>query len=112
MNHWFASSGIRPRVRAEFEDSELLKEYGQEAGGVFVTSSMIEKHTLRNYRVQLIGRLESVRAQYYAISPERKITNTAVTLIVDQARRDVFDEHLPLRRGRNSKRSKKTGKAF
>jgi LysR family transcriptional regulator, transcriptional activator of nhaA len=99
MNHWFAKAGIRPRVRAEFEDSELLKEYGQDGGGVFVTSSMIEQHTLRHYPVQLIGRLESVRAQYYAISPERKITNAAVTLIVEQARRDIFDENLPPRRG-------------
>src|SRR5688572_21274187 len=30
MNHWFAKAGIRPRVRGEFEDSELLKEYGQD----------------------------------------------------------------------------------
>src|SRR5678815_2092627 len=70
MNHWFADTGIRPKVRAEFEDSELLKEYAQEGGGLFATSTMIEKHTLRNYRVQLIGRLASVRMQYYAISPE------------------------------------------
>jgi LysR family transcriptional activator of nhaA len=99
MNHWFTEAGIQPRVRAEFEDSELLKEYGQDGGGVFVTSSMIEKHTLRHYRVQLIGRLASVRAQYYAISPQRKITNAAVTLIVEQARRDIFDENLQRRRG-------------
>lgn len=111
MNHWFTRARIRPRVRAEFEDSELMKEYGQEGGGVFATSTMIEKHTLRSYRVQVIGRLESVRMRYYAISPERKITNPAVTLIVDQAQRDVFDEHLSLHRGTGgSRRSNKAGK--
>jgi hypothetical protein len=74
---------------------------------------MIEKHTLKNYRVRIIGRLESVRMQYYAISPERKITNAAVTLIVDQAQRAVFDENLRFRRGRGSKRSKRpAGKSF
>ena len=112
LNHWFASAVIRPRVRGEFEDSELLKEYGQEGGGVFVTSSMIEKHTLRQYRVQVIGRLESVRMQYYAISPERRIANAAVTLIVQQARRDVFDENLPSRPDGGSRRSKKARKSF
>jgi LysR family transcriptional activator of nhaA len=90
MDHWFASVGIRPKVRAEFEDSELLKEFGQHSGGLFATSTMIEKHTLTNYRVKVIGRIESVRMQYYAISPERRITNPAVTLIVDQSRREVF----------------------
>lgn len=90
MDHWFALVGIRPTVRAEFEDSELLKEYGQDGGGIFATSTMIEKHTLTKYRVKLIGRVESVRMQYYAISPERRITNPAVTLIVKQSRQNVF----------------------
>lgn len=90
MDHWFASLGIRPRVRAEFEDSELLKEYGQDGGGLFATSTMIEKHTLTQYRAKVIGRVKSIRMQYYAISPERRITNPAVTLIVDQSRRNVF----------------------
>jgi LysR family transcriptional activator of nhaA len=90
MDHWFASVGLRPKVRAEFEDSELLKEYGQDGGGLFATSTMIEKHTLSHYRAKLVGRVESIRMQYYAISPERRITNPAVTLIVDQSRRKLF----------------------
>jgi LysR family transcriptional regulator, transcriptional activator of nhaA len=90
MNHWFVTAGIRPRVHGEFEDSELLKEYGRDGGGLFATSTMIEKHTLRNYGVRVVGRLRSVRMRYYVISPERKITNSAVTLIVAQARRDIF----------------------
>jgi LysR family transcriptional activator of nhaA len=90
MDHWFASAGIRPQVRAEFEDSELLKEYGQEGGGVFATSTMLEKHTLQHYRAKVIARVESVQIQYYVISPEKRIRNAAVTLIVNQARRDVF----------------------
>jgi LysR family transcriptional activator of nhaA len=90
MNHWFVKAGVQPRVRGEFEDSELLKEYGRDGGGLFATSTMIERHTLNHYRVRVIGRLKSVRMRYYAISPERKITNPAVTLIVAQARRKIF----------------------
>jgi LysR family transcriptional activator of nhaA len=91
MDHWFASVGVRPQVRAEFEDSELLKEYGQDGGGLFATSTMLEKHTLLHYRVKVIARVESERMRYYAISTERRIRNAAVTLIVNQARRDVFE---------------------
>jgi LysR family transcriptional activator of nhaA len=90
MNQWFASVGVHPRVRAEFEDSELLKEYGREGGGIFATSTMIEKHTRKHYGVGVIGRLKTVRMRYYAISPERQITNPAVTLIVEQAKREIF----------------------
>jgi hypothetical protein len=87
----FASAGVRPQVRAEFEDSELLKEYGQDRGGLFATSTLLEKHTLLHYRVKVIARVESVRMRYYAISSERRIRNAAVTPIISQTRRDVFE---------------------
>jgi LysR family transcriptional activator of nhaA len=85
LNQWFASKRIRPQVIAEFEDSELLKEYGQAGGGLFAASAVIEEHTLRHYQVKVLGQLESIRMRYYAISPERRITNPAVTAIIEAA---------------------------
>ena len=90
LNHWFASRRIRPQVIAEFEDSELLKEYGQAGGGLFAASTVIEEHTLRHYRVKTLGHLEAARMRYYAISPERRITNPAVTAIIEAAKREIF----------------------
>ena len=90
LNHWFASKRIRPQVIAEFEDSELLKEYGQAGGGLFAASTVIEEHTLRHYRVKTLGQLEAARMRYYAISPERRITNPAVTAIIEAAKREIF----------------------
>jgi LysR family transcriptional activator of nhaA len=90
LNHWFASKRIRPQVIAEFEDSELLKEHGQAGGGLFAASTVIEEHTLRHYRVKALGQLESARMRYYAISPERRITNPAVTAIIESAKREIF----------------------
>jgi LysR family transcriptional activator of nhaA len=90
LNHWFASKRIRPQVIGEFEDSELLKEYGQAGGGLFAASTVIEEHTQRHYRVKTLGQLESARMRYYAISPERRITNPAVTAIIEAAKREIF----------------------
>lgn len=90
LNHWFASKRIRPRVIAEFEDSELLKEYGQAGGGLFAASTVIEEHTLQHYGVKALGQLESTRMRYYAISPERRVTNPAVTAIIEAAKREIF----------------------
>ena len=90
LNHWFASKRIRPRVIAEFEDSELLKEYGQAGGGLFAASTVIEEHTLQHYGVEALGQLESTRMRYYAISPERRVTNLAVTAIIEAAKREIF----------------------
>lgn len=90
LNHWFTCNQIRPRIVAEFEDSELLKEHGQDGGGIFAVSALIEDHTLRHYRVKRLRRLEELHMRYYAISTERRIVNPAVTAIVDSAHREIF----------------------
>ena len=90
MNHWFASNRIQPSVIAEFEDSELLKEHAQTGSGLFAASALIEEHTLKNYRVKLLGRMKAARMRYYAISPERRFSNPAVTTIIEAAHREIF----------------------
>ena len=86
LNHWFAMNRIQPRIVAEFEDSELLKEYGAAGGGLFAVSAAIEEHTLQLYRVRILARLDSTRIRYYAISLERRITNPAVAAIVEKTK--------------------------
>ena len=90
LNHWFASNEIEPNIVAEFEDSELLKEYGQDGGGLFATPTVSDEHTVRNYGVQRLGELTNVRAQYFAITTEKRIENIAVKAIVDTAHNEIF----------------------
>jgi len=40
--------------------------------------SAIEAEVRRQYRVRLVGRLETVRQRFYAITVERKLRNPAV----------------------------------
>lgn len=90
LNQWFAVNEIHPQVVAEFEDNELLKEYGQRGGGVFAASSIIDEHTLGHYKVERIGKLDAARLRFYAISPERRITNPAVAAIVEAAHERIW----------------------
>lgn len=90
LDQWFDSNGIRPDIQAEFEDSELLKEFGQVGLGVFAATTAIEEHTLEHYSVEVLGRLESLKMRFYAISPERKIKNPAVASIVETVHREVL----------------------
>ena len=53
-------------------------------------SSLIEEHTLKNYRVKLLGQMKSTVMRYFAISPERRISNLAVTTIIETAHREIF----------------------
>ncbi len=90
LDHWFDSEDMRPSVVGEFQDSALLKVFGQAGAGLFAAPTIIEKEVQRQYRVRLVGRLESVNERYYAISVERKVRHPAVAVIADTARNKLF----------------------
>src|SRR3990172_12249937 len=81
LDQWFTTHDIRPRVVGEFEDSALLKEFGQTGLGIFPAPSVIVDEVRGQYRVRLVGRLEEVRERFYAISVERKLKHPAVVAI-------------------------------
>ncbi|GAG15603.1 unnamed protein product, partial [marine sediment metagenome] len=91
LEHWFDSKDIRPSAVGEFEDSALLKVFGQAGAGLFAAPTVIEKEVQRQYNVRVVGRLESVRERFYAISVEKKVKHPAVVAIADEARQRLFD---------------------
>jgi LysR family transcriptional regulator, transcriptional activator of nhaA len=90
LEQWFAAKGIRPQTVGEFQDSALLGAFGQAGAGIFAAPSAIEKEVRRIYRVSVIGRLDSVFEEFYAISAERKIKHPAVVAITETARNQLF----------------------
>ena len=86
LDQWFAAHDVRPTVVAEFEDSALLKVFGQHGLGLFPGASAIEKQICRQYGVVVAGRLEDVRERFYAISVERRLKHPAVVAISGAAR--------------------------
>ena len=83
---WFDELQIKPIIPAEFDDSALMKFFGQSGYGVFCTPSIIEQHVMEQYKVSIIGRTEQVRERFYAISPERKLKHPGVKHLVDRAK--------------------------
>ena len=90
LEHWFDSEDIRPSVFGEFEDSALLKVFGQAGVGLFAAPTVIEKEVQRQYGVRVVGRVDSVRERFYAISVEKKVKHPAVLAIADEARQRLF----------------------
>ncbi len=85
LSSWFEQLGINPTVVAEFDDSALMKFFGQSGYGVFCTPTTIEQHVLKQYKVDVIGRTEDVQERFYAISPERKLKHPSVKKVMDAA---------------------------
>jgi len=90
LDQWFDAQGIHPSVVGEFEDSALLKVFGQTGAGLFAAPSVIEAEVRRQYGVQIVGRVETVRERFYAISVERKLKHPAVVAIAEAARQKLF----------------------
>jgi LysR family transcriptional activator of nhaA len=86
LEEWFQKNKVRPRVVGTFEDSALLDAFGQAGAGLFAMPAAIEAEVRRQYRVRVVGRLDSVRQRFYAITVERKLRNPAVIAISERAR--------------------------
>lgn len=90
LEQWFDSQDIRPNVAAEFEDSALLKVFGQEGRGLFPGPAAIREEIERQYGVKTLGTLEDVQERFYAISVERRLKHPAVVAISTTAKRELF----------------------
>lgn len=92
LEQWFDQQDIRPTVNHEFEDSAILKVFGQAGEGLFVAPTAVEKEVARQYSVQQVGRLPAVKERFYAISVERRLKHPAVVAISKAARDELFSE--------------------
>jgi LysR family transcriptional activator of nhaA len=92
---WFDETGIHPRVVGEFDDSALLRAFGQHGAGVFPAPSAIEAEICQQHDVQVLGSTAAVRERYYAILVERKLTHPAVQAILDAAATSLRAEPQP-----------------
>ena len=90
IDRWLDSQDIRPEIRCEIDDTALLKVFGQAGEGLFAVPMVVEQDVCRQYAVEMIGRIDGVKEQYYAISGERRLKHPAVIAISTAAREDFF----------------------
>jgi LysR family transcriptional activator of nhaA len=90
LDRWFDESGYAPRVVAEINDSALLKEFGHAGAGLFPVCATVLEEVKQQYDVELVGNLEQVRMQFYAITLQRKLTHPAVVAISQNAKEGLL----------------------
>ncbi len=91
LDRWLAERGLRPRIVGEFEDTALLKVFGEAGAGLFAVPSVVADDVVRRYGVRRVGRIAEVRARFYALSVERRVKHPAVVVIARTARQELFD---------------------
>lgn len=90
LDLWFESKGVRPTVVGDFDDSALLKAFGQRGLGVFAMPSVIEAEVTRQFDVSIVGRTDEIENCFYAITVERRLRHPAVVAIAEAARSSLF----------------------
>jgi len=90
IDQWLDKHRIHPRMIADFDDSALMKVFGQEGAGIFIAPAAIEAEVEWQYQVAAIGQTDEVKERFYAISVERRVTHPVVSAVVEAARESLF----------------------
>jgi LysR family transcriptional activator of nhaA len=86
LDLWLAEHSLRPRLIGEFDDAALLKAFGGEGRGVFMSPTVLEDETCAQYGVEVLGQAQGLLEEFFAISVERRITHPCVVAITQAAR--------------------------
>lgn len=92
LTRWLERGNLRPRIVGEFDDSALMKAFGNAGAGVFPAPSATRQDVEDQYGVVMLGETKEIRERFFAISVERKIVHPAVRAVIDGAHGGVFAE--------------------
>ncbi|MET0855550.1 MAG: transcriptional activator NhaR [Telluria sp.] len=87
---WLESVQVHPRIVGEFDDSAMMKAFGQSGAGVFFTPTVIAARVCEQYGVVQLGRVDTLVEQVYAITTERRLSHPVTVAISQAARTSLF----------------------
>lgn len=87
---WFAANNLHPRIVGEFDDSAMMKTFGQSGAGLFFAPNVIAAQVCKQYGVVEVGRIDGIVEQVYAITTERRLSHPATLAISQAARHELF----------------------
>ena len=97
VDEWLRGKGLRPRIIGEFDDSALMKTFGQRDAGVFIAPTVLEAEIEKQYQVKVIGRTTDIIEEFFAISVERRVVHACVSAMTGAARGHLFMRSKPTR---------------
>jgi len=86
LDQWFEKHDVRPVLLSDFEDYAMLREFARAGHGFAPVPSILEEQFRREYGFARVGVANGVKAEFYAISVERRIKNPAVAEMTAHAR--------------------------
>lgn len=90
LPRWLERQGVHMRVVGEFDDSALMKAFGEGGAGVFPAAAASLPVVVEHYKVEQIGATDEVRERYFLISPEQRLRHPAARAVSEHARAGLF----------------------
>ena len=87
---WLGENNLHPRIVGEFDDSAMMKAFGQSGAGLFFAPTVIAPQVCEQHGVVALGRVDNLVEQVYAITTERRLSHPATVAISQSARRELF----------------------
>ncbi len=91
LERWLARQRVLPEIVGEFDDTALMKAFGEAGAGIFPAPAAIAHELQRQHGVQELGAADGLKAAYHVISLERRMQNPAVAAIVEEAKTHLLD---------------------
>lgn len=79
---WLAERDLRPRIVGEFDDSAMMKMFGEGGAGLFPVPTVAEHDVRRLYGARRVGQLTGVEDAFFAFSNPRFVPHPGVEAIV------------------------------
>ncbi len=90
LPRWLERQEIHMRIVGEFDDSALMKAFGEAGAGVFPAPAASVPDVLAHYAVVSLGETEELRERFFLISAERRLTHPAARAVSEGARAGLF----------------------
>ena len=92
LMRWLERHNIHARIAGEFDDSALMKAFGQAGCGVFPAPAASASEVESQYATLSLGQTDDIQERFFAISVERHLSHPAAVAVSEGARRGLFGD--------------------
>ncbi|MBF0208020.1 MAG: LysR family transcriptional regulator [Oligoflexia bacterium] len=94
LEEWFIARKVFPNIKAEIEDSALIKTFAREGIGFMASPTWAKSELKRSYNLVQVGLMTGIKELYYLISVQKKINNPIVLHLVEEHRSQLDNKDL------------------
>ena len=92
LAEWLDKNRLRINIAGEFDDAALMAAFGRERVGAFPVPSVLVDEYLASGDLRLLGHVDQVRIEYFALSVQRRVTHPCVVAITASADASLKNE--------------------